>query len=264
MDTHPKIASGPASTSFSRRFLSLVALGLIGVASLPLVMLPTLRFLVRNGQAPGMSIETLVALSLIQPALLLIAGAAAGATLAPSLGLASHVAKVNTRGPFVREVPLAVVTGLMAGLVIVGLDLALFRHTAPASVTMSTRAIVDGLLGGVLYGGLSEEIMMRWGLMSFVAWAGVRLFARGAGRPRAGIFVASIVLVALLFAAGHLPAVAMVGELSAGIIGRILLLNAVAGLLFGWLFWRRSLEAAMLAHASVHVVFAVAQAVGWG
>jgi len=264
MDNPRNVVSDPASASFSRRFFPLVALGLIGVASLPLVMLPTLRFLVRNGQAPGMSIETLAALSLIQPALLLVAGAAVGAATAPSLGLASHVARVNARGPFVREVPLAVVTGLVAGLLIVGLDLALFRHATPGSVTMSARAIVDGLVGGVLYGGLSEEIMMRWGLMSFVAWLGVRLFARGRPRVPASIHVAAIAIVALLFAAGHLPAVAMVGALSAGIVGRILLLNAVAGLLFGWLFWRRSLEAAMVAHASVHVVFAIAQALGWG
>jgi membrane protease YdiL (CAAX protease family) len=45
---------------------------------------------------------------------------------------------------------------------------------------------------------------------------------------------------------------------------RILLLNALAGLVFGWLFWRRSLECAMFAHASVHVVFAIGQALGWG
>ena len=129
---------------------------------------------------------------------------------------------------------------------------------------MSARSIVDGLVGGVLYGGLSEEIMMRWGLMSFVAWAGARLFARDATRPPAAIFVSAIVIVALLFAAGHLPAAAMISSLSPAVVGRILLLNAVAGLLFGWLFWRRSLESAMVAHASVHVAFAVAQTLGWG
>jgi hypothetical protein len=33
------------------------------------------------------------------------------------------------------------------------------------------------------------------------------------------------------------------------------LLNALGGVLFGWLFWRRSLEAAMVAHATTHVGF---------
>ena len=37
--------------------------------------------------------------------------------------------------------------------------------------------------------------------------------------------------------------------------------NTLAGLVFGWLFWRHGLEAAMVAHALAHVV-AVAVAVG--
>lgn len=249
--------------TFWRRFWPLVALGLVGVASLPLVMLPTLRMLVRTGQAPGISVVALAALTLIQPTLLVIAAAATGAALAHRLGFASHVANVNVRGRFVAEMPLAVASAVVVGLVIVGLDIALFRHASPASPTPSMRAIVDALVGGIFYGGLSEEIMMRWGLMSLVVWIGVRLFARGAATAPASICIVGIVIVALLFAAGHLPAVAMTASLTAETVGRILLLNAVAGLLFGWLYWRKSLESAMLAHASVHVVFAIAQASGW-
>jgi len=264
MDHGPNIVPDPARVPFWRRFWPLVALGLVGVASLPLVMLPALRVMIRNGQAPGMSLDTLAALSLIQPALLLIAGAAIGAALAPRLGFTSHVANVNVRGPFAAELPPAIASGLVTGVVIAGLDIALFRHAAPPAATASTRAILDGLVGGVLYGGITEEIMMRWGLMSLVVWAGGRLLARDAARPPASIFVAGIVIVALLFAAGHLPAVAMITPLNAGVVGRVLLLNAVAGLLFGWLFWRKSVESAMVAHASAHVVFAAAQALGWG
>jgi hypothetical protein len=39
------------------------------------------------------------------------------------------------------------------------------------------------------------------------------------------------------------------------IIIRTILLNALGGVLFGWLFWRRSLEVAMVAHATTHVGF---------
>ena len=248
--------------SFARRFWPLVALGFAGVASLPLAMLPALRILVRNGYAPRMSLGELAALSLIQPALLVIAGAAIGAALAPRLGFTSHAACVNLHGRFVKELPLAVSSGVAIGIVIALLDFVLFQHAAlprPASM----RAIAGGLIGGVLYGGLAEEIMMRWGLMSFVAWAGVRIFARNAPALPALIGVAAIIIVALLFAAGHLPAAAMTASLTLAVVARTLLLNAVAGLLFGWLFWRRSLESAMVAHASVHVVFAVAQTLGW-
>jgi membrane protease YdiL (CAAX protease family) len=56
-----------------------------------------------------------------------------------------------------------------------------------------------------------------------------------------------------LFAAGHLPAVAAQLDLTPAIVARTLVLNGVAGLLYGWLFWRRHLEAAMVAHACTHL-----------
>jgi len=246
--------------SFARRFWPLVALGLVGVASLPLAMLPALRIVLRNGYAPGLSLSALAALSLIQPALLVIAGAAVGAALAPRLGFTSHVARVNVHGGFAKELPLAIASGLAIGMAVAALDFALFQHATQRMPSM--RTIAGGLAGGILYGGLAEEIMMRWGVMSFVAWLGMRMFARNASAVPAPIGAAVIVIVALLFAAGHLPAAAMTTPLTFVVVARTLLLNAVAGLLFGWLFWRRSLESAMVAHASVHVVFAVAQMLG--
>ena len=239
-----------------------MALGLIGVASLPLLMLPSLRVLLRSGQAPGMSLEMLAALTLIQPALRLLAGAAIGAALAPRLGFTSHVANVNVRARFAGEVPAAVAAGIATGAAIVVLDFALFSHAA--HVPPSARRILDSLAGGVLYGGLSEEIMMRWGLMSLVAWVGVRLFARRGATAPSSVCIGAIVVVALLFAAGHLPAALTFAPFTATLLLRVLLLNGLAGLVFGWLFWRRSLEAAMLAHACTHIAFALGQALGWG
>jgi membrane protease YdiL (CAAX protease family) len=37
------------------------------------------------------------------------------------------------------------------------------------------------------------------------------------------------------------------------LLGRSLVWNTLLGGVYGWLFWKRSLEAAMLAHASTHV-----------
>ena len=65
----------------------------------------------------------------------------------------------------------------------------------------------------------------------------------------------AIVVSALVFALGHLPAaVLFVGPLNATIIAYVTVGNALFGIVFGWLFWRYGLEAAMLAHALTHVV----------
>ncbi|HET9669640.1 MAG TPA: CPBP family glutamic-type intramembrane protease [Casimicrobiaceae bacterium] len=252
--------------------------GLVGVASLPLVILPTLEALMGAGRSPTHSLALLAVLSLIQPTLLVIVAAFIGAALAPALRFTSYLAGVNVRGPFVAQLRRALAAGLVVGVVIVALDIALFRHfTLHPIGSVSLRGVVQALVGGLLYGGLSEEVMMRWGLMTLVVWLGARLAGRrtaSAGSEPgidassvaipAQLYAIAIVLVAVVFAAGHLPAASAMAPLTADVVLRILLLNGVAGLVFGWLYWKASLESAMLAHATVHVVFAIAQYLGWG
>lgn len=99
-----------------------------------------------------------------------------------------------------------------------------------------------------------EEVILRWGVMSLL----LLLFRRLLPGGDAALFLA-ILLAALLFAALHLPALAASGApLEGGVVARTLLLNTVAGSFFGWLFARRDLLAAMLAHAAAHLGFAAA------
>jgi membrane protease YdiL (CAAX protease family) len=65
----------------------------------------------------------------------------------------------------------------------------------------------------------------------------------------------AIVVSALVFAAGHLPAASiLVGSLTAPIVAYVLMANTLFGIAFGWLYWRYGLEAAIVAHALTHVV----------
>jgi membrane protease YdiL (CAAX protease family) len=124
-------------------------------------------------------------------------------------------------------------------------------HPLPDLAAMSAW---KGLLAS-FYGGIGEELQLRLFLMTLLAWATARLW-RGSTRPFA--YWLAIVLAALLFGAGHLPAAAAVWPLTGMVVFRTLLLNAVAGLAFGWLYWRRGLEAAMLAHFCADLVLHVA------
>ena len=248
----------PVYASFARRFWPLFAAGLAGIAALPLIVMPLLEARMRAGVPPGMSLGTLTALSLIQPAVLLACATAIGAALAHRLGFTSHLAGVNVRRTLRSEWPFALAAGVVTGIVVFALDRSVFR-SAGAAIAAPGRDIVSGLVAGMLYGGLSEEIMMRWGLMSLAAWAGMRLLRRALPRP-APIYAASVALAAVVFAARHLPAASALGPLQPTGITRIMLLNTIPGLVFGWLFWRRSLESAIVAHASVHAVFAAARA----
>ena len=62
-----------------------------------------------------------------------------------------------------------------------------------------------------------------------------------------------IIVAGLIFGIGHLPASAAMGiELTPLYIVRSLVLNGI-GILYGWLYWQRGLESAMLAHFSTDI-----------
>jgi membrane protease YdiL (CAAX protease family) len=84
------------------------------------------------------------------------------------------------------------------------------------------------LLGAVLYGGITEELLMRLFLMALVAWLVGRWWRTPGGLPASGAFWIAIVLVAVLFGLGHLPATSAITPLTATIVVGALVLNGVA------------------------------------
>src|SRR5690606_6758586 len=102
----------------------------------------------------------------------------------------------------------------------------------------------------VLYGGVAEEIMLRWGLLSLLALAALKV---GLARPGA-LWVGNLA-APLGFPLGHFPALfALMPEPSGGLLAAVLLANTGAGLVFGWLYMYRGLEAAIIAHALTHLI----------
>lgn len=120
-----------------------------------------------------------------------------------------------------------------------------------ASLTLS------GILAAILYGGIIEEVMLRLFFMSFIAWVIRILFFRKLSREDipTGVFISANILVAILFAAGHLPAtVILFGELTPLILFRCFLLNGGFGLIFGWFYRKYGICYSMVSHATFHVV----------
>ena len=62
------------------------------------------------------------------------------------------------------------------------------------------------------------------------------------------VFWTANIIAALLFGLGHLPSASLVMPITPLVVVAALTLNGIAGLAFGFLYWRRGLEAAMLAH----------------
>lgn len=159
-----------------------------------------------------------------------------------------------------RTVAVALLTGLVSAFIIVTADKWVFMPLIPALQPPEgvQYTLSPGYLGmGVLYGGIIEELMMRLFLMSLVVFLLNKLVSviRRTQQPDVPtwIYWLAIGIVALLFAAGHLPATAAMIGLSPMIVLRSFVLNGIAGFLFGLLFWKKGLTAAMIAHASTHL-----------
>lgn len=108
--------------------------------------------------------------------------------------------------------------------------------------------------------GTLEEIGFRLGLMSLIAFLGGLLWKDTAKRPAGGVIWAAIFLAALLFGAVHISNIAVLGlPFTPGLIGYAVIGNFFPGIFFGWLYWKRGLESAILAHIIfdliVHVLF---------
>jgi membrane protease YdiL (CAAX protease family) len=56
------------------------------------------------------------------------------------------------------------------------------------------------------------------------------------------------IIAAILFGLGHLPSASMVMHITPAVVAIALLLNGIPALTFGYLYWRRGLESAMIAH----------------
>lgn len=236
-----------------RRRDRFLILWLASVASMVLV-LPYVVTLQRSVlEALPIPLPLALAASVAQSAVLLAAAAFLGLRAADAVGLRTPLTDALARRRGVREAftglgPLSCLAiGAVTAVAIVAVDQILFapltqEFRASVAEVMPTR--LEGLLAS-FYGGIAEEILTRLFLVSVIAWL-----------LRGRMWLA-IIGAALIFAAGHLPAVAVIAPLTPAMLTRTLVLNAGAGIAFGWLYWRRGLEAAMVAHFAADIVLHV-------
>jgi len=259
------MTNGPSTWRATvRGAVALFVLGMAGVIALAIYSVPTLRAI---PELAVLSYPTLVALAAANSTVILAVFAVLGAATAPRSGLHSHVFAWASGGTpdwhaFRRSLPLAVVMGVVLFALIIVLDVAFASFTGLTVVDGVTDATALGdVLASVpvrlLYGGITEEILLRWGVMApiaFVLWWGRNAVRGETETPSPTVMWIAIVASAVAFGVGHLPALASTVELTTALIVRTIVLNAIAGVGLGWLFWRRSLETAMIAHATFHVV----------
>jgi len=172
---------------------------------------------------------------------------------------------LSEKTTFRKILNLSVLAGLAAGLGIVLLDLLLnsvFAFSLKAGVPPGSGA--PGALPGFLasfYGGTAEELLLR---LFFVPFCCLLITGTLRVAGRAGTWEhtnaamwAAILIAAVVFGLGHLPATALIMDITPAVVARAVLLNGAGGVVFGWLFWKKGIESAMVAHFSADIVLHV-------
>jgi len=236
---------------------------LLFVASLmaSAVMVPFSVSLIKQMRAPRIPVNILPQIFVLT---LLIEGVFSAVTIALGLWLGG---RVGLGVPLLRDwlngdpesakqirssLGLGIVMGLGLGLLFLVVPMVSGAEKLPNKLVLPP--LWEGFLASI-GAGVREELWFRLGFMTFFVWLGAVML--GQETPRLGVVWTSNLLAALLFAAIHLPQTdALLGR-SANLFIFVLVGNGVPGLVFGWLYWRRNLFAAMAAHTSLDIVLKV-------
>jgi Type II CAAX prenyl endopeptidase Rce1-like len=229
----------------------LALLGTLAVSSLLLAPLETLLPPELRASIPRASF-------IIQPLVLVLVSVALGCWATPKLGLDAPIIRgILEKTPIISSIRYSAFSVILAGMAVAGvlvtydlLTTAAFSNAAdPMAATLVNFQVP--LATKLLYGGIGEELLARWGLMSAFALIALKL-----GLQRAQSLWVGNGIAALLFGLGHIPFLYMlIPSPHLWLVATVIVGNILPGLIFGWLFSRKGIEAAMVAHALGHLFF---------
>jgi len=146
-----------------------------------------------------------------------------------------------------RLLKIGVACGVLVGIAIFIVDWVCFSQVA-SSLNESFKPALWKRFIASFYGGICEEILLRLFLMTTLSWLFLKL-----KKSDLSIWMA-IIITTIVFGLGHLPMTAKLIALSPVVVLRALILNGIASIPFGWLYWKKGLETAMVAHFTTDIV----------
>lgn len=215
-------------------------------------------------------LPVLVVIQIVQNAILLAVAILAGLFFAGRVGLDTPILDSLTRGESVADkvraiLPISIILGVVSTVLVLGLEFfyfqpAMIREIGSSAAALNLQTSQPSAWKGFLasfYGGIAEELLLRLFIMSLLVWLGSFISKTLEGKPANFVFWAANILAAVLFGLGHLPTTALLVPLTPLVITRAVILNGVIGVVCGWLFWKRGLESAIVAHFSADIVLHV-------
>ena len=218
----------------------------------------------------GLPLPLLLAIQIVQNGIIFAIVIFAGLFFAGRVGLGAPILESMTRGESTGEriramLPLSILLGVVSTLVVLALEFfyfqpAMVKELGNSAAALNLQTAQPSAWKGFLasfYGGIAEELQLRLFVMSLFVWLGRFLSKTTDGKPTRAVFWIANILAAVLFGLGHLPTTALLVPLTPLIVTRAVVLNGLIGMACGWLFWKRGLESAIVAHFSADLVLHV-------
>lgn len=167
--------------------------------------------------------------------------------------LETYINTKKIKADFKSIIKISTLLGISTGVLIILFDF-IFTKLGVNLMRQVPVPVWQGFLAS-FYGGICEEIVMRLFFMTFILWLINKLIKpKGKIIENNLVMWSSIVIATLLFGIGHLPITATLTTITPLVVIRALLLNGIGGVVFGWLYWKKGLESAMIAHFSADIV----------
>jgi|SRR5690554_4489888 len=240
-------------TSKIRLGLFIFLLGFIGILTILTMELPLPQYIKDEIYKIFTPFEFKL-LSLINPTFLLVIAVTVGTLLYDKVNfklpiLENLIWKLNNKINYQSILKFGALGGIISGVLISLFSLAYISH-----IPKELSEIETPVLARFLYGGITEEILLRFGFMTLIVW----ILHKILNTHKDSIYWTGIIISSLLFGIAHLPIVFMsVENPSITLMTYIILGNSIGGIIFGWLYWKKGLETAMIAHIFTHIVFLI-------
>lgn len=243
--------------SITKLSISLFLLCIPGIIS-AVLMIPEIANLQTN-ELP-MSLGMIQLASGIQTSILFLIFIFIGSFCARQVWLSAPlIENIITNQPWqriaIRQLKPAIIAGTL-GAVLIVIFSSLMTSFLPDEFIEGSKKFQPSWYARIFYGGICEEILVRWGLLSLLVWTGHKLFSSANSAPSISIYFAAILLSSMIFAFSHLPMVhAITPVVDAPLLIYIIIGNSIAGLIAGYLFCKYGLESAIFSHVTFHLVF---------
>jgi hypothetical protein len=237
-----------------RVFWFLLIASLAGAAAAIPMFLEIFLPVIRSGPPPPMPLPLLVVIGVAQNLLLFAVAIGLGLLLARKMDLLgaplleSRLYGEDSRVRLRDSLQSGASVGIAVGIVLLVIIIPAAPYLPGLPFVSASRVAVWKRITVCFYGGIDEEVLSRLFLLTLLAWLGTRIFQRTKAQLAPATFWAANIIVAILFGLGHLPSASMVMHITPTVVVLALVLNGIAAIPFGYLFWRRGLESAMIAH----------------